>query len=88
MPSMTAGSLIKYNKPKLFSELQLIAFCDAGETSNNTTKNDIALKETFVINLTINEQDLCRNGKKCSRDRRDKNITMKKIAGIIGDKES
>lgn len=84
---MTAGSFIKYNKPKLFSELQLIAFCDAGETRKNKTKNDIALRETLIINLTINEQVLFRKGKKYSRVRRDRNITIKTIAAIIGDKE-
>ena len=52
---MTAGSLIKYNKPKLFSELQLIAFFDAGETRKNTTIKEITLKEAFINNLTINE---------------------------------
>ena len=55
MPSMAAGSLIKYNKPKLFSELQLIAFCDAGKTRKNTTIKEITLKDAFIINLTINE---------------------------------
>ena len=48
---MTAGSLIKYNKPKLFSELQLIAFFDAGETRKNTTIKEITLKEAFINNL-------------------------------------
>jgi hypothetical protein len=52
---MIAGSLIKYNMPKLFSELQLIAFCDAGETRKNTTINEITLKEAFINNLTTNE---------------------------------
>ena len=84
---MTAGSLIKYNMPKLLSELQLIEIFAAGETRKNTTIKEITLKEAFIINLTTNEQVLFRNGKKCSRDRRDKNITMKTIATIIGDKE-
>jgi hypothetical protein len=52
---MTTGSVIKFNIPKLFSELQLIAFCDAGETRRNTTVKDKILKEKFINNLTINE---------------------------------
>ena len=80
---MTTGKLIKFNMPKLFSELQPIALFDAGETSKNTTEKEIKLKEAFINNLTISEYVLFRNGKKCSRERRDKNITMKTIAEII-----
>ena len=80
---MTAGSLIKFNMPKLFSTLQLIALFDAGETRKNITKNEITLKEAFINNLTINEEVLLLNGEKYSRERRDKNITMKIRAGII-----
>ena len=52
---MTAGSVIKFNIPKLFSELQLIAFFDAGVTRKNTTIKEITLKEAFINNLRINE---------------------------------
>ena len=52
---MISGSLNKFNIPKLFSELQLIAFCDAGETRRNTTIKDKILKEAFISNLTSNE---------------------------------
>jgi hypothetical protein len=52
---MTAGKFIKFNMPKLFSELQLIALFAAGETSKNTTVNEITLKEAFINNLTISE---------------------------------
>ena len=79
---MTIGSVIKFNIPKLFSELQLIALLAAGETRKNTTVKDNILKEAFINNLTTKEQVLFRNGKKYSRERRDKNITMKMIAGI------
>jgi hypothetical protein len=79
---MIDGSLIKFNIPKPFSELQLIAFCDAGETRKNTTIKDNILKEAFINNLTTNEHVLFRNGKKYSTVRRDKIITIKKIAGV------
>ena len=52
---MTVGSLIKFNMPKLFSELQLIALFAAGETSKNTTEKEITLKVAFIINLKISE---------------------------------
>jgi len=52
---MIVGSVNKFNIPKLFSELQLIAFCDAGETRRNTTVKDKTLKEAFINNLTTNE---------------------------------
>jgi hypothetical protein len=55
IPSMTAGKLIKFNMPKLFSELQLIALFAAGVTRKNTTIKEITLKEAFINNLTINE---------------------------------
>ena len=80
---MIGGRLIKFNMPILFSELQLIALFDAGETRKNTTIKEITLKKAFINNLTINEEVLLRNGKIYSRERRDKNITMKTIAGII-----
>ncbi len=80
---MTAGSLIKFSMPKLFSALQPIALFAAGETRENTTKKEITLKEAFINNLTINEEVLFRNGKKYSRERRDKNIAMKIRTGII-----
>ena len=80
---MTAGSLIKFNMPILFSELQLIVLFDTGETRKNKTIRDITLKEVFINNRTTNERVLFRNGKKYSRERRDKNSVMKMIAGII-----
>jgi hypothetical protein len=80
---MTTGSVIKFNIPKLFSELQLIALLAAGETRKNTTVKDNILKEAFINNLTTNEYVLLRNGKKYSTARRDKIITIKMIAGII-----
>ncbi len=52
---MTDGGLIKFNMPKLFSELQLIALFAAGVTRKNTTIKEITLKEAFINNLTINE---------------------------------
>ncbi len=52
---MTDGSLSKFNMPKLFSELQLIALLDAGETRKNTTTKEMTLKEAFINNLTTNE---------------------------------
>ena len=52
---MIAESLIKFNIPKLLSELQLIAFFAAGETRKNTTIKEITLKEAFINNLKINE---------------------------------
>jgi hypothetical protein len=52
---MIEGSLIKFNIPKLFSELQLIALFDAGETRKNTTVKESTLKEAFINNLTISE---------------------------------
>ncbi len=52
---MIDGSLIKFNMPKLFSELKLIAFLAAGETRKNTTIKEITLKEAFINNLTTNE---------------------------------
>ncbi len=52
---MTVGSVIKFNIPKLFSELQLIALFDAGETRINTTEKEIIIKEEFIISLTISE---------------------------------
>ncbi len=80
---MIAGSLIKFNIPKLLSELQLIALLAVGETRKNTTVKDNILKEAFINNLTTKEQVLLRNGKKYSTVRRDKIITMKTIAGKI-----
>jgi len=55
IPSMIDGKLIKFNMPKLFSELQLMALFDAGETSINTTEKEITLKVAFIINLKISE---------------------------------
>ena len=52
---MTVGSVIKFNMPKLFSELHRMALFDAGETSKNTTVKEITLKEAFINNLTISE---------------------------------
>jgi hypothetical protein len=52
---MTGGKFSKFNIPKPFSELQLIALFDAGETSKNTTEKEITLNEAFIINLTISE---------------------------------
>jgi len=80
---MIVGSVIKFNMPKLFSVLQLMALLADGETRKNTTVKDNILKEAFINNLTIKEQVLLRNGKKCSRERRDKIITMKTMTGII-----
>ena len=80
---MIAGKLIKFNMPKLFSALQPIALFAAGETRKNTTIKEITLKEAFINNLTINEEVLLLNGIKYSRERRDKNITMKIRAVII-----
>ena len=52
---MTTGNVIKFNMPKLFSELQLIALLAAGETRRNATVKDNILKEAFINNLTTNE---------------------------------
>ena len=84
---MTAGSLNKFNRPKLYAELQLIVFIDIGETSKNTTIKEITLKEALINNRTISECVLFRNGKKYSRNKKDKNSAMKMIAGIIREKE-
>ena len=46
------------------------------------------LNDMLINNLIMNDSVLFRNGKKYSIERRNKNITMKKIARIIGDKES
>jgi hypothetical protein len=80
---MTVGSLIKFNMPKLFSALQLIVLFAAGETRKNTARKETALKEALINNLTTNDCVLLRSGKKYSKERRDKNIIMKAIIGII-----